>query len=69
MRSDKDPNTVIFLPDINDTARWEDGPDYIVVDSQDVTEQWYYKFNPEGEIEFSYCYKNRTRYDYIYNGT
>ena len=69
MRDDKDPNTVIFLPDLNDTARWEDGPDYIVVDSQDVTEQWYYKFNPEGTIHFSYCYKNRTRYDYVYNGT
>lgn len=69
MRDDKDPNTVIFLPDVNDTARWENGPDYIVVDSQDVTEQWYYKFKPEGSIEFSYCYKNRTRYDYVYNGT
>ncbi len=69
MRDDKDPNTVVFMPDANDTSRWENGPDYIVVDSQDVTEQWYYKFNPDGSIDFSYCYKNQTRYDYVYNGT
>lgn len=69
MRSDENPNTVIFLPDANDTSRWENGPDYVVVDADDSLTQWYYKFKPDGGIDFSYCYKNKTLYEYVYNGT
>lgn len=65
----EDPNTVVFLPDLNDTEWWESGPDYIMIDGDDVTNQWYYKFDSEGIMIFSYCYNNRTRYDYVYNGT
>lgn len=69
MRSDENPNTVIFLPDINDTARWENGPDYIAIDADDSLSQWYWKFHAQGHPLFSFCYKNFTRYDYIYDGT
>ncbi len=69
LRDENNPNTVLFIPDVNDTERWEAGPDYIMIDGDDPTKQWFYKFNAEGGIVFSYSYSNRTRYDYVYNGT
>lgn len=51
-----EPNSVVFLPDANDTDRWENGPDYIVVDDSDLS-QWYYKFDADGAILFSYSYR------------
>jgi hypothetical protein len=69
LRDENDPNTVLFIPDVNDTERWESGPDYIMIDGNDPTKQWFYKFNSEGAIVFSYSYSDRTRYDYVYNGT
>jgi hypothetical protein len=68
MRDEKNPNTIVFAPR-DDDPKWDTGPDFIVIDAEEPTKQYYYKFDPNNVMLFSYSYSDRTRYDYVYNGT
>lgn len=69
LRDENNPNNVVFIPAIDDSQKWEMGPDIIAVNGENPANQWYYKFNSEGALIFSYSYSDHTRYDFVYNGT
>ena len=69
----QDPNNVVFTPE--DPVVGE-GLEFLMIGADDPSSQWYYKFAgnnsdtyDEGDVVFSYSYKDRVRYDYVYNGT
>ena len=57
MRDEKNPNTIVFAPR-DDDPKWDTGPDFIVIDAEEPTKQYYYKFDPNNVMLFSYSYSD-----------
>lgn len=62
----EDPDNIVFTPE--DPAL-DTGLEFIVIGADNPGKQWYYKFDQDNVMIYSYSYDDRTRYDYVYNGT
>jgi len=60
-----DTNDILFVPRADD-PKYDDGIDMIMIIDGNELDQWYVKFEANGNIDFYYSYANGSMYEFIY---
>ena len=62
-----DTNDIMFVPR-SDDPKYEEGIDMIMIPEGNELDQWYAKFEANGNIDFYYSYANGSMYEFVYDG-